>query len=127
MLDLMETAYADQAVEAAGQASAQPTALESMLQIVVMVVVFYFLLIRPQAKKTNEHEQLITNLQPGDEVITSGGIIGRIRNVQDTFVTVDVGGSHLKIVKEHILKTTKELVESSKTNKANAKAKSGSS
>lgn len=124
MLDLIGTAYADQAVEAAGQTSAQPTALESMLPIIVMVVVFYFLLIRPQAKKTKEHEDLITGLQPGDEVITSGGIIGRIRSVQDTFVTVDVGGSHLKIVKEHILKTTKELVETAKVNKAGSKTKS---
>ncbi|MDD9951900.1 MAG: preprotein translocase subunit YajC [Zetaproteobacteria bacterium] len=138
----MSVAYADQAVEAAGQAveaagqaveaagqtaAAQPSLIESMIPMLILFGIFYFLMIRPQAKKAKDHADLLSALKPGDEVITSGGIIGRVRSVQEAFVTIDAGGSHLKIVKEHISRNTQELVSSAKaakSAKAGAKAKS---
>ena len=67
-------------------AAAAPEA-GSMMSFVVpmifMVVIFYFLLIRPQQKKTKEHKALLDNLKKGDRVITSGGIIGTIINIDD--------------------------------------------
>lgn len=55
------------------------------------VLIFYFLLIRPQNKRRKEHQSLVTNLSKGDEVVTSGGVVGLINKVEDDFVKVQVG------------------------------------
>jgi preprotein translocase subunit YajC len=54
------------------------------------VLSFYFLLIRPQNKRRKEHEQLVTALSKGDEVVTAGGIVGQITKVEDDFVKVQI-------------------------------------
>jgi len=64
--------------------------IESMLLIVLMFVVLYFLMIRPQMKRAKEHKALIEALQKGDEVITAGGVVGRISKVAEGFVTLEV-------------------------------------
>ena len=61
-----------------------------VLPMVFMVVIFYFLLIRPQQKKAKEHKALLDNLKRGDRVITSGGIIGNIIDIDDQIVTLEV-------------------------------------
>ena len=61
-----------------------------VLPMVFMVVIFYFLLIRPQQKKAKEHKALLDNLKRGDRIITSGGIIGTIVNIDDQIVNVEV-------------------------------------
>jgi len=58
--------------------------------MVLMVVIFYFLLIRPQQKKAKEHRTLLDNLKRGDRVITNGGIIGEITALSDQVVTIEV-------------------------------------
>ena len=58
--------------------------------MVFMVVIFYFLLIRPQQKKAKEHKVLLDNLKRGDRIITSGGIIGNIIDIDDQIVTLEV-------------------------------------
>lgn len=55
------------------------------------VLIFYFLLIRPQNKRRKEHQALVTALSKGDEVVTAGGIVGTINKVEDDFVKVQVG------------------------------------
>jgi len=55
-----------------------------------MFVIFYFLLIRPQQKKTKEHRQMIENLKTGDRIITAGGLHGRITGVSEAFLTVEI-------------------------------------
>jgi preprotein translocase subunit YajC len=55
-----------------------------------MFVIFYFLLIRPQQKKTKEHRQMIDNLKTGDRIITSGGLHGRITGVSENALTVEI-------------------------------------
>ena len=67
----------------------------------------YFLIIRPQVKKTKEHTDLLQGLKPGDEIVTSGGIIGKIRSNSGDFVSLDVGSTTLKVMKENIAGLTK--------------------
>jgi len=61
-----------------------------MAPMVLMVVIFYFLLIRPQQKKAKEHKALLDNLKRGDRVVTSGGLIGTIVNIEDPLVVIEV-------------------------------------
>lgn len=64
-----------------------------LLMMVVFIAIFYFLLIRPQQKKAKEHQAMISKLAAGDEVVTSGGILGRIVEVGDSFVTLEIADS----------------------------------
>jgi len=68
----------------------EPSALTGLLPVVVMIVLFYFLLIRPQQKKINAHKKLIEALRRGDKVLTSGGIYGTISKVEDDFIQLEV-------------------------------------
>lgn len=90
---LISTAYA--------QAAAAPTAqsqLLGFLPLVLIFVVFYFLLIRPQTKKAKEHREMVSKLASGDEVVTAGGILGKITEVSDTFVTLEIAnGVQIKV------------------------------
>ncbi|MEI6259799.1 MAG: preprotein translocase subunit YajC [Deltaproteobacteria bacterium] len=64
--------------------------LASFIPLVLMFVIFYFLLIRPQQKKTKEHREMIAGVKKGDRIITSGGIHGQVTAVDDTTVTVEI-------------------------------------
>jgi preprotein translocase subunit YajC len=64
--------------------------LTSLLPFVFMIVIFYFLLIRPQQRRQKEHQRLLSSLKTGDRVVTSGGIHGLIANVKDTTVLLKV-------------------------------------
>jgi preprotein translocase subunit YajC len=61
-----------------------------LLMMVVFIAIFYFLLIRPQQKKAKEHQAMVTRLSAGDEVVTTGGILGKIVEVGDTFITLEI-------------------------------------
>ena len=93
--------------EVTGQAAAQPSLIESMIPFLLIFVVMYFILIRPQAKKAKAHKVLLESLKVGDEVVTSGGIIGRIKSLAENFVTLDVGNASLKVLKEHVVLSTR--------------------
>ena len=71
----------------AGQGSSGFTAF---IPLVLMFVIFYFLLIRPQQKKAKEHREMIGNLKKGDRIITSGGLYGTITGVEDNIITVEI-------------------------------------
>jgi len=64
--------------------------LLGMLPIILMFVVLYFLMIRPQMKRAKEHKAMVEALQKGDEVVTAGGIVGRVNKVADAYVSVEV-------------------------------------
>jgi preprotein translocase subunit YajC len=82
--------------QAAG--AAQPNVFVQMLPLVLIFVVFYFLLIRPQAKRAKEHKAMVTALSAGDEVVTSGGILGRIVEAGEQYLTVEVAeGVRVKV------------------------------
>ena len=80
-----------QAAPAATAASDSPFGgLGSMLPLVLMFVVLYFVMIRPQMKRQKEHKSMIEALAKGDEVVTSGGVLGKVSKMGDTFVGVEV-------------------------------------
>ncbi|MEX1074384.1 MAG: preprotein translocase subunit YajC [Burkholderiales bacterium] len=61
-----------------------------LLPIVLMFVLLYFLMIRPQMKRAKEHKQMVEALQKGDEVITAGGVVGRISKMGEAYVTLEI-------------------------------------
>ena len=77
-----------QAPQAQGEGA--PSPLVSLMPLILMFAIFYFLLIRPQQKKQKDHEKLISELKKNDQVITSGGIHGTIVNVKETTFIVRV-------------------------------------
>lgn len=78
--------------------ASQPGLLQTILPLVVIFAVFYFLLIRPQTKRAKEHRVMVSALNAGDEVVTGGGILGRIRQVDEQFITLEVSnGVELKV------------------------------
>jgi preprotein translocase subunit YajC len=82
--------------QAAG--GAQPNAIMQLLPLVLIFVVFYFLLIRPQAKRAKEHKTMVSSLAVGDEVVTSGGILGKVTEAGEQFLTVEVAeGVRVKV------------------------------
>jgi preprotein translocase subunit YajC len=64
--------------------------IASLIPIILMFVIFYFLLIRPQQKKAKEHREMVGQLKKGDRIITSGGLHGRVTAVSDTTMTVEI-------------------------------------
>ena len=77
--------------EAWAQAAAPGGAdIMSMLPIILMFVVLYFVMIRPQMKRAKEHKSMVEALQKGDEVIAAGGLVGRITKITDNYVTLEV-------------------------------------
>jgi preprotein translocase subunit YajC len=83
----------------------QPNPLATFLPLILVFVVFYFFMIRPQMKKQKELSTYRNALKKGDKVITTGGIYGRVYEVRDNYVMVDVGGDvKLKIDKNALLK-----------------------
>jgi preprotein translocase subunit YajC len=86
-------------------AEAQPQSLTNMLiPLVLMGAVFYFLLIRPQQKQAKEHQKLLGGLKRGDEVVTQGGLLGTVFQVEDRTVSLDVGGgTKVRVLKANIV------------------------
>ena len=78
----ISNAYAQDAAASGG--------LLSFLPLIVIFAVFYFMLIRPQMKRSKEHKQLVSQLGKGDEVITNGGLLGKITDVSESFVTLEL-------------------------------------
>ena len=72
------------------QDAAQPGGLMSFLPLIIIFAVFYFLLIRPQMKRAKEHNNMVAALAKGDEVVTNGGLLGKIVELSDAFVTVEI-------------------------------------
>jgi preprotein translocase subunit YajC len=76
---------------AQGGAPTDPSSTMPLLFIVVMFVIFYFLLIRPQAKRQKELKAMVGALGKGDEVVTTGGLVGRVTELSDQYITLQVG------------------------------------
>jgi preprotein translocase subunit YajC len=76
--------------QTAGAAADPMGGLMQMLPMILMFVVLWFLMIRPQMKKAKEHKALLAALAKGDEVVTQGGIVGKIVKVGDSYATVEI-------------------------------------
>ena len=89
--------------DAWAQAEAQPDPLISFLPLILIFVVFYFLLIRPQNKRQKEHREMVSNLGVGDEVVTAGGVLGKVTEVSEQFLRVEVAdGVELRVQRHTI-------------------------
>ncbi len=74
----------------AGGGEPQGNPMLSLLFMVGILVLFFFLFIRPQQKRVKEHRQMVSELKVGDEVVTNGGLVGRIAEVDESFLTLNI-------------------------------------
>ncbi len=82
----------------------------SLVPLLLIMVVFYFFLIRPQMKRQKELKNFRDSLKKGDRIITAGGIYGKINNISDNVITVDVGNNILlKIDKSAVMRDTTDV------------------
>jgi preprotein translocase subunit YajC len=79
--------------------------LTTFLPLILMFVVMYFLMIRPQQKRQKEMKAMMEALAKGDEVATSGGLVGKVTRVNDSFVTVEVAPNTEVVVQKHAITT----------------------
>ncbi len=94
----------------AGPGGQQPNPIFSMMPLVLMFVVLYFLMIRPQQKKAKELKKMLEGVHKGDKVVTAGGICGMIANVKDDIVTIKIADN----VKVDFIKSSITQVEKGK-------------
>lgn len=84
-------------------AGAQETSLVGFLPLIILFVVFYLFLIRPQMKRTKDHSKMVDALAKGDEAVTTGGLLGRITEVGSNFVKLEIAkGTEVKVQKHAI-------------------------
>jgi preprotein translocase subunit YajC len=77
--------------------------LLSLLPLVVVFVVFYFLLIRPQQKRQKEHQDMVAKLAAGDEIATAGGVVAKVTEVKDKFLKVEVADGVEVVIQRHTI------------------------
>lgn len=90
---------------AAAQAQGAPgqQGLMSFLPLVLIFVVFYFLLIRPQTKRAKEHRAMVAAIEVGAEVVTNGGIVGKVTEVSEQFLTIEIAsGVNIKLQRQAV-------------------------
>ncbi len=101
MESLLRLFISDAAAQTAAPSSASP--ISALLLPVLLIVVFYFLLIRPQQKKQKEHRQMVETLAVGSEIVTGGGVLGKVMDLGEQFVTVEVAhGVQVKVQRHSI-------------------------
>ncbi|MGU9952216.1 MAG: preprotein translocase subunit YajC [Gammaproteobacteria bacterium WSBS_2016_MAG_OTU1] len=93
---MWETAWAQE------DGASQGDFLSSFLPLIFIVVIFYFLLIRPQQKRAKTHRSMLEALAVGDEIITAGGIYGTIKKMTDNVITLEVGKNEMLVQKQSI-------------------------
>ena len=90
-------------------ATQQPSMLASFIPLILIFLIFYFLLIRPQQKKQKEHKVLLDSIQRGDEILSSGGIIGKVIKVDNDKLTVEISkGVNVSIIRSTVADVIKK-------------------
>ncbi len=88
---------------AAGAAAGSPPGWIQFLPIIGMIAIFWFLIIRPQMKRQKDHQKKIAGIQKGDQVVTAGGIVGKVVRVDDVYADIEIAqGVRVKTVKSTI-------------------------
>ena len=90
---------------AAGEAAPQGGGLQLVVMIAIFFGIMYFMIIRPQQKKAKEHNELLAALSKGDEVVTSGGILGKVVKINDNFIEIKVSDNANIKVQKHAITT----------------------
>ena len=75
----------------------------SFLPLIIIFVVFYFLLNRPQSKKQKEHQEMISSLEVGNEVVTAGGVLGKIKEINEQYVQLQISENVIIKVQRHTI------------------------
>ena len=91
--------------DAAAQNGAPPAGggFEFLIMIGIFFLIMYFLIIRPQSKRAKEHKKMVESLATGDEVVTNGGLLGKVTSVGDTFATLEVAkGVEISVQKQAV-------------------------
>lgn len=92
-----------EALAQAAAPGAQPPMFMSLMPIIFIFGIMYFFMIRPQMKKQKSHQEFLTKLKRGDEVITTGGLLGRVEGLTDHFATLEIApGVRIKIIRTQI-------------------------
>jgi len=96
MNDVLSFFISDAAAQSSGAAGGG--GIMAFLPMIALFVIFYFLLIRPQQKRQKEHKNMVSGLAKGDEIVTMGGVLGKITAVDDNFITVEIAkGTEIKV------------------------------
>ena len=88
------------------QADPRAQALQMVLMLGLMAVMFYFVLIRPQSKKAKDHEAMLKTVKPGDKIVTSGGVVGVVVSVKDKTLSIRSSDSKFEITKAAVTEIT---------------------
>jgi len=95
--------FISDAVAEAAPGAQQADPMTSLIFFGGMILIFYFILIRPQSKRAKEHRELVAGISKGDEVVTNGGILGKITDVSEQYVTLEVADNvEMKIQKSAV-------------------------
>ena len=90
-------------------AAQQPSMLASFIPLILIFLIFYFLLIRPQQKKQKEHKVLLDSIKRGDEILSSGGILGKVIKVDNDKLTVEIAkGVNVTIIRSTVADVIKK-------------------
>jgi preprotein translocase subunit YajC len=82
----------------------EPGGFMGFIPLILIFVLFYYLLIRPQAKRAKEHKQMVASLSKGDEVVSNGGLLGRIAELDDSFITMEIAdGVKVKVQRQSVM------------------------
>ncbi len=107
------------AVLLAQEAGGTASLVSSFVPMILIFGVFYFLVIRPQVKRQNEHKELLQKLKQGDEVVTQNGLFGKILEINERVVTLDIGDSgqkvRVRILRDQIIGHQKEFLKQNPT------------
>ncbi len=83
--------------------------ISSLLPLVALFAIFYFLIIRPQQKQAKQHKEMVSNLQKGDKIVTNGGLIVEVTKVEeDHFAVKNSDGTEMKLIREFVAKKLEE-------------------
>ncbi|MBC8316749.1 MAG: preprotein translocase subunit YajC [Desulfobulbaceae bacterium] len=106
---MVDIAYAADAAQASGNP------LAGFIPMILIFVVFYFLLIRPQQKKAKTQQEFLSNLKKGDEVVSGGGLHGKITGITDSVVTLEIADNlRVKVSRQYILSPVSSMTAGSK-------------
>ena len=78
-------------------------AMSSVLMILIMIAVFYFLLIRPQQKRAKQHKAMLEALKKGDQVLTTGGLVGRVVDIDGDILSIDLGSTTVSLGRAYVV------------------------
>lgn len=114
--------FISEAIAQTSEGAPQPDTVSSFIPLLLIFFIFYFFLIRPQQKKIREHNDMVDALKRGDEVVTGGGVIGKIKKIEDNILHVDIATDvTVKVMKNTVTSISSSKEESKKATKQDNK------